>query len=120
MKKAQEWASNQNSRQGFYQVKSRYGTILDEVPLDFPDPATLKTDDYWLHYLATLWMTSGHRFPPTIEEVMWRDRKLDEEVSAYRMMLEFYLKYHKRPGSLRDKDGVDWDELSNGGSDEEH
>ncbi len=111
MKKAQKYAERQKNREGYFQVKNRFGDVIDEIPLDFPDPARLTIDDYWLEYLAILWMASGSTVPPTIEEVRWRDRNVDEQVASYRMMLEFYMKYDKRPGTLRDAEGVDWIDL---------
>lgn len=112
MQRGVEYAQRRKNREGYFQVKNRFGDVIDEIPLDFPDPATWKTDEYWLEYLAILWMASGNTTPPTIDEVRWRDRQLDEEVAGYRMMLEFYMKYDKRPGSLRDAEGVDWSEFT--------
>lgn len=118
MERGQLYAERRKARLGFFQVKNKFGHVVDEIPIDFPDPATWKTDPYWLEYLAILWMASGSTVPPTIEEVRWRDRKVDEEVAGYRMMLEFYEKYDRRPATLKGEEGTDWDVMSNGHKEE--
>lgn len=112
MERARNYAERQKRREGYYQVKSRFGTVLDEIPLDFPDPASFTIDPYWLEYSAIMWMANSDReTPPTIDELQWRDRKFDEEVAGYRKMLEFFLKYHKRPSHLKGEDGSEWETL---------
>lgn len=49
-------------------------------------------------------MVSKSPTPPMIEDLIWRDRTWDNEVSRYRNMLEFYIDYESRPAHLKDGD----------------
>ena len=102
MTQAQAYVHSQQHRAGYHQERDKKGNIIREIPIDFADPADYTNDSGWLEQAVHIWRASGTLFPPTPDELRWRDRVWDSECIKWRQMVEFYLEYDQRPEQLKD------------------
>jgi hypothetical protein len=104
---AREYAHQQ--RDGYLRVTDKYGHTK-EIAIDFPDPAGYSHDvEVWIHRAVHIWRASGTLFPPTPDELRWRDAQWDKECADWRQTLEFYEQLDKRPDFIRVNDAPDWE-----------
>lgn len=103
MARAIKTAASITNRHGYIQIKNERGDVIKEVPNDFSDPSQYTYPISLLEDAARLWMVSKATLPPAPDELIWRDRNWDNQVSNYRTMLEFYIGYSDRPEHLRDE-----------------
>jgi hypothetical protein len=67
------------------QVQGKNGII------EYPDAETLTYDFELLSYAAHIWRVSGASLPPTLEELLYRCKEWDSQVSVMRQAQEYLI-----------------------------